>query len=69
MRRRQEEGADAVDFELSRCRGQPGWEQLRILYHIRNPRHLRQVDAVIDALLKARRAGAREDDEADEVTT
>jgi hypothetical protein len=66
-RRVQEDADEApVDFELGRRKGQPGWQELRVVFNMRNPRHLRQVDVVIDALLKARLAAAREHDDGEE---
>jgi hypothetical protein len=56
-----------VDFEVARSRKRPGWQELRVLFDAHNERHLRQVDRVVDALLQARRAAARENDDGDEV--
>jgi hypothetical protein len=60
--RRAEYESDAVGIELGSRRGKPGWEEVRIVYNLHNHKHLAQVDAVIDSLLKARRAIAQDDD-------
>jgi hypothetical protein len=63
-RRVQEDADEApVDFELGRRKGQPGWQELRIVFDFHDPKHLKQVDAVIDTLLKVRLMAAREDDD------
>ena len=64
MRRAQgADDEDVVDFEVGKRLGQPGWQELRIPFNFHNRKHLRQVDAVLDALLKARLAASREDDD------
>jgi hypothetical protein len=62
----QDEADNTVDFELGKRKGQPGWQELRIVFNFHNPAHLKQVDAVINTLLRVRLQAAREDREDDD---
>jgi hypothetical protein len=52
---KRESEATAVEFAIGPHAGRRGWEVARIVYDPARPEHLRQIEAAITALVRARR--------------
>ena len=47
-------GSDGVELKIGPHSARRGWETVRLSYDMHNPRHQRQIEAVLAALRKSR---------------